>query len=124
MFSRPYLPPETTVHASEQLRKLLMQCADSLGYSTVTGRHWTTDAIYREHIDEINRHRNSGVLGVDMETSAMYALGMVRGVDVANVLAVSDELWHDWNPAFGSERLDKALDRACEIVLTAVSRVS
>jgi uridine phosphorylase len=121
--SRHYLAPETAVYASEQLRNLLMQCADSLGYSIVTGRHWTTDAIYRESIDEINRHRNSGVLGVDMETSAMYALGLVRGVDVANVLAVSDELWHDWNPAFGSERLNNALDRACEIVLTAVSRL-
>ena len=58
-----------------------------------------------------------------METSAMYVLGLVRGVDVANVLAVSDELWHDWNPAFGSDRLNNALDRACEIVLTTVSRV-
>lgn len=121
--SRHYLDPTKAVYASEQLRNLLMQCADSLGYSSVTGCHWTTDAIYREPIDEINRHRHSGVLGVDMETSAMYALGLVRGVDVANVLAVSDELWRDWNPAFGSERLDNALEQACEIALTAVSKV-
>lgn len=121
--SRHYLDPERAVYASEQLRDLLMQCADSLEHSTATGWHWTTDAIYRETIDAINRHRDAGVLGVDMETSAMYALGLVRGVDVANVLAVSDELWHEWNPAFGSEQLNTALDRACEIVLATVSRV-
>lgn len=92
-----------------------------LGYSTATGAHWTTDAIYRESIDDINRHRDSGVLGVDMETSAMYALGLVQGVEVANVLAVSDELWHDWNPAFGTHILENSLEQACQIALTAVS---
>lgn len=43
-----------------------------------------------------------------METSAMYALGQFRDMEVCNLLIVSDELWKDWNPAFGSDELREA----------------
>ncbi|MCY0895342.1 MAG: nucleoside phosphorylase [Alicyclobacillaceae bacterium] len=117
--SRHYLPEDAVVCATPTLQSRLVLCAQSLGYPVSVGSHWTTDAIYREPVSDIDRHRESGVLGVDMETSAMYALGQVRGVEVANVLAVSDELWHAWNPAFGSDALDAGLERACEIALAA-----
>ena len=118
--SRHYVSTETVVRAHERLAEKLAKCAETLEFPIAVGRQWTTDAIYRESVADIDRHRKTGVLGVDMETSAMYALGQVRGVEVANVLAVSDELWHEWNPAFGSERLDIALERACAIALAAV----
>ena len=50
--------------------------------------------IDRETLDKITNYHNQGVLGVDMETSAMYTLGQVRNVEVCNLLVVSDELWN------------------------------
>ena len=47
--------------------------------------------------DDITRHAKAGVLGIDMETSAMYRVAEHRGVAVCNMLIVSDELWTDWN---------------------------
>ena len=59
-----------------------------------------------------------------METSAMYALGLFRNVRVANLLVVSDEVWHEWRPAFGTEELvrstrdaQRIIERALEILL-------
>lgn len=112
---------DATVCAHPSLSTRLEEAADRLGYGVKVGPHWTTDAIYRESVDDIACHQAAGVLGVDMETSAMYALGQFRGVEVANVLAVSDELWHEWNPAFGTDLLTGALEQACEIALAAVA---
>ncbi|WDL97520.1 nucleoside phosphorylase [Alicyclobacillus sp. ALC3] len=117
--SRHYVPSDATVAAHPSLRNRVAQSAVGLGLSAVVGPHWTTDAIYRESVADITQHREAGVLGVDMETSAMYAVGEFRDVEVANVLAVSDELWHEWNPAFGTEILNAALQRASEIALKA-----
>ena len=120
--SRHYVSADEVVRAHPLLRDALARHALALGYPYSIGTQWTTDAIYRESVSDIVRLRESGVLGVDMETSAMYALGHVRNVEVANVLAVSDELWHEWNPAFGSERLEVALERACVVALAAIAQ--
>jgi len=84
----------------------------------------TTDAPYRELISKIEAYGRQGVLGVDMETSAMYALGQVRYVDVCNLLVVSDELSHEWRPAFGQTELLQALQRAQRVVLRCLTKLS
>jgi purine-nucleoside phosphorylase len=58
---------------------------------------WTTDGFYREMTDDIASHMESGILGIDMETSAMYRVAEHRDVTCCNILVVSDELWTDWN---------------------------
>ena len=67
------------------------------GARTASGDWWTTDGFYREMTDDIARHANNGILGIDMETSAMYRVAQYRGVAACNMLVVSDELWADWN---------------------------
>jgi len=49
-----------------------------------------TVSITRETEEKVRTYAQRGVLGVDMETSAMYALGIFRGVEVCNLLTVSD----------------------------------
>jgi len=73
-------------------------------------------------VSKIEAYRRRGILGVDMETSAMYTLGRVRGVEVCNLLVVSDELWHDWRPAFGSTELADATQRAERVILRCAAK--
>ena len=117
--SRHYLPPEAEVGPDPALRQALARalaaaCPENALHQ---GPHWTTDAPYREFIWKIEKYRAAGVLGVDMETSAMYALGRFLGVPVANVLVVSDELWREWRPAFGTKELRQAMRRAASALL-------
>ncbi|MCK5429213.1 MAG: hypothetical protein KAI94_07065, partial [Anaerolineales bacterium] len=71
----------------------------------------------------IDAYGEQGVLGVDMETSAMYALGNYRKVRVANLLVVSDELRDQWRPAFGTNELLEATEKAQEVVAQAITMI-
>ncbi len=122
--SQHYLPPQVKVGPDPGLRAVLARAAGKGGLAVCQGRHWTTDAIYREFVWKIEKYRSEGILGVDMETSAMYALGDFRGVAVANLLVVSDELWREWRPAFGSEELRRATDLSVRAVLESLPELA
>ena len=121
-----YLDADAAVTPDEGLVALLQRAAEEDadegkdGTPVLTGPHWTTDAPYRELKSRIEAYRQRGVLGVDMETSAMYALGRFRNVPVCNLLVVSDVVWREWDPAFRTPQLKAATRRAQRVVLRAL----
>lgn len=56
------------------------------------GPVWTTDAPYRETRTKVESYQAEGVMGVEMELAACLAAGAFRGVVVAGLFVVSDEL--------------------------------
>ena len=115
--SRHYVDDDTAISPDVLLVERLESAAQAEGAKVMTGPLWTTDAPYRELRSKVETYREQGVLGVDMETSAMYALGHFRKVSVCNLLVVSDELGEEWRPAFGSSQLREATRKAEQIVL-------
>lgn len=83
--------------ADREILADLMSLLEEQGAVVTSGDWWTTDGFYRELTNDIARHASAGVLGVDMETSAMYRVAGHHGVAACNMLVVSDELWADWN---------------------------
>jgi uridine phosphorylase len=120
--SAHYLDDKTSFSPSPRLRQILLECCQTEGVKVLSGPLWTTDAPYRELVTKVEAYRKQGVLGVDMETSAMYTLGQVRKVKVCNLLVVSDELWHEWQPAFGKPELRSAMQRAQDIILRFLAK--
>ena len=59
------------------------------------GGIWSTDAIFRETDDKVAEYSKLGILGVDMEATALMTVAKYRGVHLAIVTAVSDELYGD-----------------------------
>ena len=81
------------------------------------GAVWTTDAIYRETRREVLAHQQKGILAVEMEISALYAVALFRRVDLAGILVVSDELSSsNWRPGFKHERFRQSRKTACRLV--------
>jgi purine-nucleoside phosphorylase len=115
------LSSDEGLRPAQRLVRALEKARVKKGVVAYTGPLWTTDAPYREMVTTIENYRLRDILGVDMETSAMYALGVYRNVEVCNFLVVSDELWRDWRPAFGRPELAEALKKAEEVVLEAVT---
>ncbi|AGK98888.1 nucleoside phosphorylase [Clostridium pasteurianum] len=105
-----YIKDDSEGLPSERLLDRLQKAFDNEGIASITGGIWTTDAIYRELKSKVEDYGERGILGVEMETSALYVVGKYRGIDVCNVLAISDELWSDWNPQFGSEKLNNTIE--------------
>jgi uridine phosphorylase len=115
-----YVGDDVELVPDQALVELLQAAAREEGTEAVPGAHWTTDAPFRELCAKIDAYRQQGILGVDMETSAMYALGRFRNVPVCNLLVVSDEVWRDWRTAFRTPELRAATDGAQRVVLRAL----
>ena len=78
-----------------------------LGFSVKTGLNWTTDAPYRETPLEIETYRQAGVLTVEMEASAIFAVAQYRSkqlktrIKTAGIFVISDILdVKEHKPAF------------------------
>lgn len=83
------------------------------------GSTWTTDAPYRETIEEIAAYQREGVLTVDMEASALFTVGACLGVRAASVFCISDVLNADtWQPHFYSSAVEHSLWTTFERVET------
>ena len=81
------------------------------------GAVWTTDAVYRETQGEVVTHQQNGILAVEMEISALASVARFRGVDLAGILVVSDELSSTtWRPGFTQEGFVQSRKTACRLI--------
>lgn len=85
-----YLEPGKWVSAHGALSRILARHAERVGLPVHRGATWTTDAPYREIASEIARHRESGVLSVEMESAGLMALAQARDAEVASLLHVTN----------------------------------
>lgn len=99
--SAHYHPSLFPPAASETLFRALVETASRKGVTYHKGTIWTTDAPYRETHKKVKQYSEQGMLAVEMEMSALFTVGRFRGIEVAGVLAVSDELASlTWKPGF------------------------
>lgn len=73
-----YLPPADYSDAREDLVEILDGAFDDLGLPVLRGGTWTTDAPFRETESAIETMRRRGLLAVEMEAAALYALAEAR----------------------------------------------
>jgi uridine phosphorylase len=118
--SAHYFDPLPDLAADPALAETLEYAAIEQGVQVRTGPQWTTDAPYRELRSSVKKYRELGVLGVDMETSAMYALARFRGVRVCNLLVVSDVLDSEWKPGFGTKTMKTFNSIAQKVVFNSI----
>ncbi len=87
------------------------------------GGTWTVDAVYRESRSRARSLARQGVVAVDMEASAMWAVARLRKLRAASLFVVSDELsGRDWLFGFDDPRFLAAKKEALRIVADVVGR--
>jgi uridine phosphorylase len=107
---------EITPH--QGLYDLLAKGLHGLEVPWHSGPIWSTDAFYRETVSLIRSCQTQGVLGIDLELSALLAVGRFRGIAVAALLVVSDELFtYTWQPAQGAQPFRRGRQAALRLVL-------
>ncbi len=117
------LPPDVLPRPSESLAALVRDTCRERGVEPTGGTGWSTDAIFRELKQKVLHYRAEGVVCVDMEAAAMFAVGMFRGVEVSLLLGVSDELFRPWAPAFLHETYRERLLVGQQALLDAAARI-
>ncbi|MDR1589621.1 MAG: nucleoside phosphorylase [Oscillospiraceae bacterium] len=63
-----------------------------IGVQFVSGRVWTTDALYRETRGNAQKRKIDGCIAVDMECASLAAVSQFRGVPVYHFLYAEDSL--------------------------------
>ncbi|HEY8546577.1 MAG TPA: nucleoside phosphorylase [Acidimicrobiales bacterium] len=104
--SHHYLPADRPAVADPKLTDRVEAALAAAGLAPHRGATWTTDAIFRETVAEARHFADQGVLCVEMEAAALFAVAAVRGVPLAAAFCVSDSLaGAEWDPHYDSQRL-------------------
>jgi len=120
--SHHYLEPREPVRPSLAMFKGLSRALGQAGIRHHQGPTWTIDAPYRETVDEARHYRQQGVLTVDMEAAALFAVAAFRSVEAAALFIASDSLADlSWVPRFTDPAVDRGLDAAFGAALTALT---
>jgi uridine phosphorylase len=110
---------------SKDLFSSLASTLTQTGLTFHEGLVWTTDAPFRETIAKIRKFQSDGILSVDMETSALFTVSRFRGIDLAVVLVVSDDLSGlKWVHGFREPIFREARIKAIQSTLKAISAVT
>ena len=121
--SHHYVVPQRFARPSAELTEELCRVLNERREAYVRGPSWTTDAPYRETAEEVRIYGAEGILAVEMEAAALFAVGAFRGVQVAALFAVSDTLTGGvWKPHFRDDRTRQGLVRALKAALDTLGR--
>jgi uridine phosphorylase len=120
--SHHYFSPEVKVESDVLLRDRLIERLKANGIRHFVGPVWSTDGAYRETRGKLRKFRDSGVLAVNMETSAVFAIAKYRNVRAASAQVISDVLTESgWKMAFGHQSVRESTGTLLKNVLETVS---
>jgi uridine phosphorylase len=117
--SHHYLKPTREVAPTPRALAAIEAVLSENHHGYVRGKTWTTDAVYRETRQRMNRRKREGCIVVDMEAAAFFAVARFRRVECAQILYGGDSLagrrWdpRGWNRHAMRERLFHLAAQAC-----------
>ena len=121
--SHHYLPSHVSVESDVGLRNMVIERLTRERIKHFVGPVWSTDAVYRETRGKVQRFRKEGILAVNMETSAVFAIAKYRNVRIASAQVVSDVLAENgWHIAFGDSLVKESTRILLRAVLEVISR--
>lgn len=94
------------------------------GIKHVIGPVWITDRVYREKHSKVLKFRNQGVMTVNMETSALFAVAEYHNMEIASSQVVSDIISESgWLPAFRQQEVQQSLQTLLGIIIKVLSKI-
>ena len=110
--SKHYFPRKRLFRASTQSRQKTEKLLRGRSLPFRRGIAVSTDAPFRETRSWLEDKRRRGIDVVDMEVSAVFALGEYRHIPAAALMIVSDELSaQEWKIGFKGPRLDERIEK-------------
>ena len=120
--SRHYVGVKERIDAPGAVSQTLSEEAAEMGVEIAEGAVWTTDAPYREMRSKAEELSGRGVVAVEMECSALFALGEFRGIEVGGFVVISDTLFPEWR--FDPDESEKGWEKARRIVVKAAGELA
>ena len=90
--SHHYIPDSPFVESDPVLNQALSRAMKEGGLAFKSAPSWTIDAPFTESVEELQRYSKEGIMTVEMEAAALFAVARARGVKAGAVFMVSDVL--------------------------------
>lgn len=118
--SHHYLPPTKYIHAPRRMTNKLLTLTKKSNIPHHVGSSWTTDSFYRQTAEEVQYFQKEGVLTVEMEAAALFAVAHFHQVDLGAMFVISDSHADAaWEPHLEDERAQKGWKSLLDIALEA-----
>ena len=117
-----YAPPSDyiEVKTADKLSEILSE----IGAPHCKSKIWTTDAFYRETMNNIEARKRDGCCGVDMECASVMAVGDFRNIEVYQFVYAADCLDGDkWDERILSETPDDLREAILHVALESAIRL-
>lgn len=109
-----YMRKSLYSHPSKEMTSALKRGIAQHNSEFLYGPTWTTDAPYLETVSKIERCQDLGIITVEMEASALFAVSRMRGFHSSAAFIVTDELFGDkWSGmSLNNSGIEKLLEVA------------
>lgn len=85
------------------------------------GKHWTTDAGYRETWGQVIEYRSKGAQCVEMEGVGLFTIAKYRDCVATGVYVVSDVFTEsDWKLGWSENAIDDAAEKVIEMITEGI----
>jgi uridine phosphorylase len=120
--SHHYLPAEKYAYPSKPFTENLCKTLDAMQIPYRIGATWTTDAFYRQTVEEIKQYQKEGVLTVEMEASALFTVASLHHAEIISYFTISDTVGDlEWKLDFENKNTKDKMDRLVSIALKVAS---
>lgn len=114
-------PSSREIHADEEVVKVIEDVFREHSVDYYIGKTWTSDAIFRETEELVERRRSEECSTVEMEASALISVSDFREIKFGQILAfgddVSGEEWDERKESKSHNNEDKVFELAVESVI-------
>jgi len=120
-----YYPPEHVPRSSRAITDRLYENIKKIKgrrkFRVLKGGIWSIDAIFRETRDKVIEYSRRGILGVDMESTALMCVAEYRNIELAIMLTITDELYRDkWVSIYDDKKLLRKAMKNERLLIKAV----
>jgi uridine phosphorylase len=112
-----YLPPSRYSTLRPELRILIQAGWNQAELALHTGASWTTDAPFRETAAAIDAYRNEGIVAVEMEAAALYALAEAKQYPIICFAHVTNQM------AQAGDDFEKGPNQGSQTALAVIQHV-
>jgi uridine phosphorylase len=113
-----YLPPAPYSELRPEIGEVIRAGWDHTRVPLYAGTSWTTDAPFRETEAMLARCRSEGILAVEMEAAALYALAAAKRQDIICFAHVTNQM------AQNGADFEKGVDQGSRAALQIISETT
>lgn len=85
--------------------------------NAIRGKHWTTDAGYRETWEQIVDYRKQGALCVEMEGVGLFTIAKYRKCLASAIYVITDVIDEEgWHLGWQGEKIEESVTKVIEII--------